>query len=83
MQSFIFSVNLKEKFQLNFSQFAIACNPEKGPIFGCCDICIFDNGDQQKSNAEFPISYNNGKYSRGQNTCTEFSGHPKGQFTIK
>ena len=27
MRSFIFSMNMKEKFQLNLSQFAIACNP--------------------------------------------------------
>lgn len=83
MKSFIFSLNMKEKFQLNLSQFAIACNPDKGPIFGCCDICVFDNANKEKSNAEFPISYNNGKHSRGQNTYIAFTGHPKGQFLVK
>lgn len=42
MCSFIFSVDMQEKFNLNLAQFAIACNPEKGPIFGCCDICLVD-----------------------------------------
>jgi hypothetical protein len=64
MSSFIFSVDLREKFGLNLAQFAIACNPEKGPIFGCCDICIVDSSNVEKSNAEFPISYNNFKYAR-------------------
>ena len=83
MKSFIFSLNMKEKFPLNLSQFAIACNPDKGPIFGCCDICIFDNANKEKSNAEFPISYNNGKYSRGQSTYVAYTGHAKGQFLVK
>lgn len=64
MNSFIFSLDLHEKFNLNLAQFAIACNSEKGPIFGCCDICIVDNSNIEKSNAEFPISYNNFKYAR-------------------
>ena len=45
MTSFIFSIDLRERFNLNLAQFAIACNPEKGPIFGCCDICIVDNSN--------------------------------------
>jgi len=64
LKSFIFSLNMREKFGLNLAQFAIANNPEKGPIFGCCDICIVDNSNKDRSNAEFPISYNNGKYIR-------------------
>lgn len=46
LKSFIFSVNMREKFNLNLAQFAIANNPDKGPIFGCCDICIVDNGNK-------------------------------------
>jgi hypothetical protein len=45
MNSFIFSLDLRERYGLNLAQFAIACNPEKGPIFGCCDICIVDKGN--------------------------------------
>ena len=60
MKSFIFSLNMREKFTLNLAQFAIANNPDKGPIFGCCDICVVDNSNKERSNAEFPISYNNG-----------------------
>lgn len=51
MSSFIFSVTMKEKFSLNLSQFAIACNQQKGPIFGCCDICIVDRSDREQCNA--------------------------------
>lgn len=51
LESFIFSLDMKERFGLNLAQFAIACNPEKGPIFGCCDICIVDKGNIEKSNA--------------------------------
>ena len=51
MKSFIFSLNMREKFNLNLAQFAIANNPDKGPIFGCCDICIVDNGFKERSNA--------------------------------
>jgi len=51
LASFIFSVDLREKFNLNLAQFAIASNPEKGPIFGCCDICIVDKSNLEKSNA--------------------------------
>lgn len=32
-------------------QFAIACNPEKGPIFGCDDICIVDKSNVEKCNS--------------------------------
>ena len=83
MTSFIFSADLREKFTLNLAQFAIACNPEKGPIFGCCDICIVDNSNVEKSNAEFPISYNNFKYARNPESSQAFTGHVKGRFTIK
>jgi hypothetical protein len=83
LKSFIFSLNLREKFSLNLAQFAIANNPDKGPIFGCCDICVVDNGNKERSNAEFPISYNNGKYIRSPESSFAFTGHPKGQFLIK
>ena len=83
LKSFIFSLNMREKFNLNLAQFAIANNPDKGPIFGCCDICIVDNGNKERSNAEFPISYNNGKYIRSPESSFAFTGHPKGQFLIK
>ena len=46
LKSFIFSVDMGEKFKLNLAQFAIANNPDKGPIFGCCDICIVDNSNK-------------------------------------
>lgn len=39
-KSFMFSVTLGEKYKLNLPQFAIANNPERGPIFGCCDLFI-------------------------------------------
>jgi hypothetical protein len=83
MTSFIFSIDLREKFNLNLAQFAIACNPDKGPIFGCCDICIVDNSNVEKSNAEFPISYNNFKYARNPESSQAFTGHVKGRFTTK
>ena len=83
MTSFIFSLDLREKFTLNLAQFAIACNPEKGPIFGCCDICIVDNSNVEKSNAEFPISYNNFKYARNPESSQAFTGHVKGRFITK
>lgn len=83
MKSFIFSLNMREKFTLNLAQFAIANNPDKGPIFGCCDICIVDNSQKERSNAEFPISYNNGKYIRSPESSFAFTGHPKGQFLTK
>ena len=83
MGSFIFSLDLKEKFTLNLAQFAIACNPEKGPIFGCCDICVVDKSNIEKSNAEFPISYNNFKYARNPQSSEAFTGHVKGRFTTK
>lgn len=83
LKSFIFSLNMREKFSLNLAQFAIANNPDKGPIFGCCDICIVDASNKERSNAEFPISYNNGKYIRSPESSFAFSGHPKGQFLIK
>lgn len=44
-ESFLFSLDLKERFQLNLAQFAISCNPDKGPIFGCCDLCIVDKSN--------------------------------------
>jgi hypothetical protein len=83
MNSFIFSMDLREKYSLNLAQFAIACNPEKGPIFGCCDICIVDKSNVEKSNAEFPISFNNFKYSRNADSSTAFTGNAKGRFTTK
>jgi hypothetical protein len=83
MTSFIFSYDLKERFNLNLAQFAIACNPERGPIFGCCDICLVDASNVEKSNAEFPISYNNFKYSRNPQSSEAFTGHAKGRFTTK
>lgn len=83
LSSFIFSVDMREKFNLNLAQFAIACNPEKGPIFGCCDICIVDASNVEKSNAEFPISYNNFKYARNAESSQAFTGNAKGRFTIK
>lgn len=83
MTSFIFSIDLREKFNLNLAQFAIACNPEKGPIFGCCDICIVDSSNLEKSNAEFPISYNNFKYARNPESSQAFTGNAKGRFTTK
>jgi hypothetical protein len=46
LQSFIFSLNMKEKFRLNLAQFAIASNPDRGPTFGCCDICIVENSNK-------------------------------------
>ena len=46
LKSFVFSINMQEKFPLNLVQFAIANNPEKGPIFGCCDICIVNNSNK-------------------------------------
>ena len=51
LESFIFSLDMKERFSLNLAQFAVACNSEKGPIFGCCDICIVDKSNIDKSNA--------------------------------
>ena len=83
MKSFIFSVDLKEKFNLNLAQFAVACNPDKGPIFGCCDICIVDQSNIEKCNAEFPISYNNLKYSRNPESSQAFIGNVKGRFTTR
>lgn len=50
-QSFMYSLDLREKFTLNLTQFAIACNPEKGPIFGCCDICVVDKANIEKCNS--------------------------------
>ena len=46
LKSFIFSVDMGEKFKLNLAQFAIASNPERGTTFGCCDICIVDNSNK-------------------------------------
>lgn len=83
LESFIFSVDMKERFSLNLAQFAVACNPEKGPIFGCCDICIVDKSNVEKSNAEFPISYNNFKYARNPETSLAFTGSAKGRFSTK
>ncbi len=75
---------MNEKFKLNLAQFAIASNPERGPTFGCCDICVVDSSNKEKSNCQFPISYNsNGKYVRSQNTSIQFTGHSKGQFLVK
>lgn len=51
LKSFIFSLSMREKFGLNLAQFAIANNPEKGPIFGCCDICVFDKANKERCNA--------------------------------
>jgi hypothetical protein len=83
LKSFVFSLNMGEKFPLNLVQFAIANNPEKGPIFGCCDICIVDKSNKERCNAEFPISYNNGKHVRSPDSCFAFTGHPKGKFLVK
>lgn len=63
-KTFMFSLDLKEKYKLNLPQFAIANNPDRGPIFGCCDLFISENADKEKSGCEFPISFNNGKYNR-------------------
>jgi hypothetical protein len=83
-QTFIFSLTLMEKYELNLVQFAINCTGEKGPIFGCCDICIVDKANKEKSSAEFPISFNiNKKYHRGDQASFAFTGHPKGQYRIK
>ena len=49
--SFIFNLSAGEKHPLNLVQFSIANNPEKGPIFGCCDICIVDKSNKEKCNA--------------------------------
>lgn len=82
--SFIFSLSLNERYELNLPQFAISCNGEKGPIFGCCDICLVDKSNKEKSSAEFPISYNlNKKYHRGDQASFAFTGHPKGQYRTK
>ena len=74
---------MKEKFPLNLAQFAISCNPDKGPVFGCCDICIVDSADKEKCNAEFPISYNNGKYKRSAQTYKMFTGNDQGKFIVR
>jgi hypothetical protein len=50
-ESFIFSLSLMERYELNLPQFAISHNPDKGPIFGCCDICIVDKSNKEKSTA--------------------------------
>ena len=83
MSSFIFSLDLREKFNLNLAQFAIANNPDKGPVFGCCDINIVDKSNIEKSNAEFPISYNNMKYTRSPESSEALTGHVKGRFTTR
>lgn len=82
-KTFIFSLELKEKYKLNLPQFAIANNPERGPIFGCCDLFILDNADKEKSGCEFPISFNNGKHTRKPETSEMLTGMKNGKFLIK
>jgi len=42
-----------------------------------------DKSNVEKSNAEFPISYNNFKYARNPETSLAFTGSAKGRFSTK
>lgn len=63
-ESFLLSLNLKEKMTLVDSEKAIQCSANWGPCFGGgCDIAIADKCDSKDSSSVFPTSYNcHGKY---------------------
>lgn len=80
-ETFIFSLNLKQKMNLMANQYAIYCNPTFGPTFGAGnDICIahhcHTNGG---SFCNFPASFNHlTPYSNGQSSFTAFCGAVSG-----
>jgi hypothetical protein len=65
---------------------AIYNQKDWGPIFGAGhDVAIADHCDiNSDSYAEFPYSYNNGKYVKGQASIAAFSGAEEGShFRVK
>ncbi len=61
-------------------QYAIQDSINYGPVYGGCDLIIYDKCNQNKdSGASFPSSYNcSSKYQNNQQSYTLFSGATKG-----
>jgi len=76
--SFLLSLDLRQKMTLIIPQYAINCNSNYGSTFGGgADIFIADKCNQnQSSYANFPHSYNYSSkpYTANQQSYTAFSG---------
>jgi hypothetical protein len=87
-QSFLLSINMREKMELVDEQRAIFCSKGDGPVFGeGYDLCIRDPANKQKeaSYARFPWSYNNleNQYEKDQEAVrVRFCGSPDAKFQV-
>lgn len=91
MKSFLFSLDLKEKYSLIDSEKkSIICSKSHGPIFGgdLQDLCIMDKANITESYSQFPSSYNlkegdRYKYSREvTSNYIDFTGSQEGNFKV-
>ena len=78
LSSFIFSLDLKEKFKLKDANNAIRYHTSYGPMFGNSDFYLCDNCHTSNSSyCGFPTAYEgNNKYERNQQAYTAFGGMP-------
>jgi BTB/POZ domain-containing protein KCTD9 len=77
--AFLFSLTnkdnqpLKMKINPNAHQYAIQCNLSYGPIFGRCDIAIFNNANKSmESWSNLGVSYKHPQYAQGTNEAETF-----------
>ena len=87
-ESFLFSVSLNEKYPVIDKQKATYQHKDYGPIFGGggngCDLYLSDKCNANNNVANFPTSYNNGKYQNNQQSYTAFTGQTNGyNFKVK
>ena len=72
-QSFLFSITLDEKYPIVDKKYAIYNKNTLGPRFGNGrDICL--RSDTLGHYFEFPTSYNNGNYTKGEAAYKAFCG---------
>jgi hypothetical protein len=86
-ETFLFSVSLKEKYQIVNTTYGAYNQAGYGPTFGGGhDLYISDNAHANNNAAycNFGHSYNlNGKYQAGAASYAAFSGSTTGQFYCK
>lgn len=79
----MFNLQPTEKYKLTLPQFAIAQSVDGGPVFGCNDLVLVDQGNVNQSKSEFPICYKSEKLKRGAETSLRFCGSKIGKFLVK
>lgn len=68
----------KKKLFLKRPSQAVVCNEDYGPIFGNCDLVIFNQADRANNYSNFPASFNteDNAYLFNQIAATELIGSP-------